>query len=242
MALPPNATSSIVSRPVDRPATASTLKARTKPAFRLRFDGRMVDCYDVSKAPAAALKAAGLEPGFVWLPRPYEFPAVAGVNGVWCDVDGGWKTEDILAKGYPALTDEERESGVTLLDAWVEVPKAFTPEGQDPGPVLRVDAVQGGYNYHTPWTVLHVHDRRQDAREIHDSALQACWIAWMVREGHITAAYPATVQGCIQDAQNRVSELSLRPGVTPDNARLLTEKARAEAMASAKIVTAKAAK
>ena len=146
--LPSPSASQALSRPSERPETASTIIARVKPAFRLRFDPRQVDFYDLANVPKAALQKAGLEAKVYWLPRPYEMPAVPGVNGVWNDVDAGWKTEDILAKGYPNLTEEERAAGLVLLDAWEEIPAEFCPPGVSAGPVLRYRGVRGGRHYH----------------------------------------------------------------------------------------------
>ena len=124
--MPVPSESHTLSRPVDRPETASAVVGRVKPAFRVRTDPRQVDCYDLRKAPAVALEKAGLKPGIYWLPRPYEMPAVPGVNGVWCDVDAGWKTEDVLTKGYPTLTEEERAAGgITIPPSAVS--RSLTP-------------------------------------------------------------------------------------------------------------------
>ena len=172
--MPVPSESQTLSRPVDRPETASAVTGRIKPAFRIRLDPRQVDCYDLRKAPKAALEKAGVNAGLYWLPRPYEMPAAPGVNGVWCDVDAGWKTEDILTKGYPTLTEDERAAGVVLLDAWEEVPADFCPSGVSAGPMLRYVAVKGGRYYHTPFGGLRVLDPRSDATEIHDRVLQGC--------------------------------------------------------------------
>jgi hypothetical protein len=137
-------------------------------------------------------------------------PAQPGVNGVWNDVSAGWKTEDILAKGYPELTAEERAAGVVLLDAWEEIPREFCPKGVDAGPVLRFVATRNGRYYHSVWGGLDVADPREDAREIHDSALQACWIAWKIQQGALPAA--SQVQADQADAFGHRSLGCLGPG------------------------------
>ena len=222
-----------LSRPSERPETASTIMARSKPAFRLRFDPRQIDRYDLSKAPADALKKAGLEAGIYWLPRPYEMPAQPGVNGVWCDVDAGWKTEDVLAKGYPELTAEERAAGVVLLDAWEEIPREFCPKGVDAGPVLRFVATRNGRYYHSVWGGLDVTDPREDAREIHDSALQACWIAWKIQQGALPAASQAQADQAIARGQQRGEQLLQTPSVTEASAALVRARAALKMLESA---------
>lgn len=229
--------SQTLSRPSERPETAASVLGRVKPAFRIRLDPRQVDSYDLRNAPATALQKAGLEPGMYWLPRPYEMPAVAGVNGVWCDVDAGWKTEDVLTKGYPTLTDDERSAGVTLLDAWEDVPQEFCPANVSAGPMLRYVAVKGGGRYyHAPFGGLRVTDPRQDATEFHDLGLQGCWLAWMVRQGKAPPASELQVQTYISDAQNRVNQLAQMPGVTDDSPAYKRALSRLQELQAAKVV------
>ena len=235
--LPSPSASQALSRPSERPETASTIIARVKPAFRLRFDPRQVDFYDLANVPKAALQKAGLEAKVYWLPRPYEMPAVPGVNGVWNDVDAGWKTEDILAKGYPNLTEEERAAGLVLLDAWEEIPAEFCPPGVSAGPVLRYRGVRGGRHYHTVWGGLNVVDPREDAQEVHDRALQAAWIGWCVKNGRLPAASQNQVNAAISDAEKRVASLSVIPGVTRESHVLIQAQNRLETLRSAVRVT-----
>lgn len=225
-----------LSHPSERPETASAVMGRVKPAFRVRTDPRQVDYFDLRKAPEAALKKAGIEPGIYWLPRPYEMPAMPGVNGVWSDVDAGWKTEDILVKGYPTLTEEERAAGVVLMDAWETVPQEFCPAGVQAGPMLRYAAVRGGRHYHTPFGGLQVLDPRSDAKEIHDRVLQGCWLAWAIKQGKIAPASENQVAMAISDARGRLAQLSALPGVTKESTVLTTAEGRLEDLESAKVV------
>jgi hypothetical protein len=210
---------------------------RIKDAFRVRLDPRQIDYYDLRKASEAALKKAGIEPGIYWLPRPYEMPAKPGVNGVWCDVDAGWKTEDILTKGYPTLTDEERAAGVVLLDAWDEVPAEFCPAKVPPGPLLRYVAVRGGRYYHTPFGGLRVTDPRSDAVETHDRVLQGCWLAWMIAQGKAASASETQANVAVSDARNRLNQISMLPGVTAESHVLIIAKQRLADVEAAKLVT-----
>jgi len=235
--MPVPSESHTLSRPSERPETASAVMGRIKPAFRVRTDPRQVDCYDLRKAPAIALEKAGLKPGVYWLPRPYEMPAAPGVNGVWCDVDAGWKTEDILTKGYPTLTDEERAAGVVLLDAWEDVPAEFCPKGASAGPLLRYVPVKGGRYYHTPFGGLQVLDPRSDASEIHDRTLQGCWLAWMIQQGKIAPGSQTQAAIYVSEAKGRLDQISMVPGVTKDSAPLIRAKARLSEMESAVVVT-----
>ena len=138
----PNArAAAITSVPASRPEVASTIQAPVRPPFRLRIDPRQIDLFDLSKAPEAALKKAGIQAGFYWLPVPYEMPAVPGVNGVWMDVAAGWTTDDMLAKGYPEPSTDDRAAGVVLLDAWAKIPGEFCPDGQ-PSTILQYTPVR----------------------------------------------------------------------------------------------------
>ena len=229
--------SQTLSRPSERPETTSQVIGRTRTAFRLRFDPRQVDFYDLTGVSKAALGKAGLEERVYWLPRPYEMPAQPGVNGVWNDVSAGWKTEDILAKGYPELTSEERAAGLVLLDAWEQIPAEFCPPGAEPGPVLRYTAVRGGRHYHTVWGGLNVVDAREDAREGHDRALQAAWVAWCVKSGRLPAASETQVKSAINDAEKRVASLSVIPNVTKDSHVLIQAEKRLESLKNAIRVT-----
>lgn len=232
--MPVPSQSQILSRPVDRPETAVAVMGRVKPAFRIRLDPRQVDCFDLRKAPKAALEKAGIEPGFYWLPRPYEMPASPGVNGVWCDVDAGWKTEDVLVKGYPALTDDERAAGVALLDAWEDVPGEFCPPKVAGGPLLRFVAVRGGRHYHSPFGGLNVVDPRQEAEEVHDLALQGCWIAWLISQGKVGPASRTQVASYINDARKRLDNLAMAP---KDSPVVLAAQARLKDLEAAVVVS-----
>jgi hypothetical protein len=239
MSVPTASNSSILGRPAERPAGAATVQARNKPAFRVRLDPRQIDYYDLREAPAGALKKAGIEAGVYWLPRPYEMPAVPGVNGVWCDVDAGWTIADVLAKGYPAPTEEERAAGMQILDAWVDVPREFCPPDVQPGAYLRSVALRGGgAYYHGPFSGLKVEDPREDAREEHDRVRQGCWLAWLIRTKQAAPASAAQAAGYLARQEARVAQLSETHGVTEADVSLTKARALLGLLKAAKVVRA----
>jgi len=194
MAVPSVSTaqSAIAANPAARPTAASTIDGPAKPAFWLRFDPSRPFLADLRDAPDGLKKALGLG-DFAWLPEAHEFAAVPGVNGVWSEP--GWSPEETLVRGKPALSDEEREAGLVLLDPWTEVPSEFCPPGVNGGSLLRVLPVKNGAHYHTPWGGLRVVDPRQPAVPVSHPALRACWIASLVKAGKIQPASEFSVQG-----------------------------------------------
>lgn len=192
MPIPNTPTSSVIAAPpASRPTAASTIDGPTKPAFWIRIDPSRVFLADLTTAPEDLKKNLGLG-DYAWLPEAHEFPAVAGVNGVWAE--SGWTPEEMLVRGKPAMSDEEREAGLILLDPWIEVGLEYCPASVPPGPLLRVLSVKGGSHYHTPWSGLRVVDPRQPAIPVFHPELRACWIASLVKTGKIQPASEFSVQ------------------------------------------------
>ena len=96
---------------------------------------------------------------------------------------------------------------------------------------------RGGRYYHSVWGGLRVTDPRQPAMPIHDSALQACWVASMVRAGEFLPALETVVADKISLKERRVGQLLANPAVTEDSALLRQERALLEVLRSAERVT-----
>ncbi len=234
LTIPHAAPSSIVPAPVARPEAATAVVAKDSPAFRLLFRPEVVEIFDLTDAPKAALEAAGVEPGTYWLPAATQFCAVPGVNGIRSQ--DGWKTEDILQYGYnDAITENARSVGWKLLGAWEEVEAAFCPAGVPAGPLLRRVPVvwqgMGGWRYMTPWEGLRASAAGRPAKATFDRALQGCWIASLIMRGVIQPASDAIIAEKRDAARAKVLRIQAQVGLPEpvQEARVSAAKVEAEA-------------
>ena len=204
---PTTSAPSIVPVPVLAPAGSNAINLKPQAAFRLMFHPGAVELFDLSNAPEAALKAAGVDAGRYWLPSPQYVFAQPGVNGVQSDPT--WTTAQVLQNGYSeAITGAGRDAGMILLDAWHSIPEAFCPANVPAGPVLRSQSVvwhgQGGTRYLTPWEVARATAPNRPAKIEVDRALMGCWIASLVLQGVIHPAAGAIVSERRQALDARV--------------------------------------
>ena len=108
----------IISAPVERPASATTVRGEPSPPFWVCLSSEGADLVDLTGAPEEALKKAGIKAGWYWLPQYLQYAAQPGVNGV--TADPSWKSQDILAKGRPRLAEN---CPWHLMDGFLEIPQ-----------------------------------------------------------------------------------------------------------------------